>query len=191
MVDKAEQLEAWLTQITQRLLPAIFVVLGPAQSGKSAMIQTWKERYTPASLLPPGQHSLAVSHHDLLSPTASLCSGIDGETPTQCARRLLEDLGHQPMSRSAHDLWQELGDTLKASNIYLIIFDQAERLSLTICQCIQNYLYEHAQRSIFFIGSPALRTTLQRDPSLESRVLAWRTMDQLDHPPELPRLDRE
>jgi GTPase SAR1 family protein len=162
MADKAEQLEAWLTQITQRLLPAIFVVLGPAQSGKTTMIQAWKERYTPASLLPPDQHTLTVSHNK--PPTAYLCSGIDGETPVQCARRLLEDLGYQPMSRSAHDLWQELGDILKANNIYLIIFDQAERLSLPVCQCIRSYLYDRAQRSIFFIGSPALRTTLQRDP---------------------------
>ncbi|EFH83012.1 hypothetical protein Krac_3923 [Ktedonobacter racemifer DSM 44963] len=54
--------------------------------------------------------------------------------------------------------------------------------SLILAQCIRSYLFDDQISTLLLVGSSYLMTTLHRDPALEGRVLAWRTITDFDSP---------
>jgi hypothetical protein len=164
-------------------LPGPLVIVGPAGSGKTTLLNEWLASLTaldPYPILPAQRHFTPA---DIPSPSllAHRFVARQRETPAQVARRLSEDLGFQPSARSATDLWREAADFLQSASLDLLIIDQAERLSLSVCQCVRDLFDQHIC-SLLLVGSPSLITMLHRDPALTSRVFDWRTITDFDHP---------
>ena len=161
----------WITTLLQVYpapLPGMLVLEGAPGSGKTLLVQEWLPS------LPTQKTSPAISAHHI--------SAKKQETPAQFARRLAEDLGWSPSARSTSELWNEAATTLNYTPVDLLIIDQAEHLSLILAQCIRSYLFDDHTCALLLIGSSSLRTTLQRDPALEGRVFAWRTITDFDSP---------
>jgi hypothetical protein len=163
---------------------SVFLLLtGEPRTGKTTLIEAWAEQYH----LPAPPTSLVRWYDDepaepKQAHAAILFSGINHETPTQCARRFLQEHGQYPSARTAQNLWQEIADLLSSAQIRLLIIDQAERLSLSICQYLQDYIYERTACSLLLVGTPDVLPTLARDASLYQRIHSC-TITQLTTPP--------
>lgn len=186
-MSRTEHFNSWLMdylKLSSSPLPGMLVLEGPPGSGKTTLLNEWFDLHGARRGDPVTSRTLRPHFpQDDPSPSlvAQLFTAVHGETPTQCSRRLIEELGSQPLSRSATDLWREAADHLKYK-IDLLIIDQAERFSLILCQCVRDYLFDQRVCSLLLVGSARLLTTLQRDPSITSRVFARHTITDFDQP---------
>ncbi len=192
MSPNVEHFHHWMTFLCplDRPHPArLLVVEGPAGSGKTTLLQAWLTilglsgaHIPPLSLRP---HLLSQTS-EALPPAIHTTRALHRETPAQFARRLREELGKPPATaRSAQQLWQQVRDDLSAIPVPLLVIDQAERLSLQLCQYLFEYLFEQHACSLLLMGTPVLSATLARDPSFSHHIFASHTIDQFDVPPDM------
>jgi hypothetical protein len=198
-----QQIDAFQTLITQCFqawpsmpapLPGLLLLTGPAACGKTTLLTAWinnhpkRSPYDPDDdddgLFPlPSARGSGPPQPPLPRPiTPLLFTAIHRETPMQCARRLSEVAGSVPSARSADEGWRDTAFSLGHTD--LLIVDQAERLSLTLLQCLQCYLFEPRVCSLLLVGTPTLHSTLQRDPSLTARILRTTTFEDMRASPE-------
>ena len=189
--QRINALQTWITQGFEAWsapLPGMLLLTGPAACGTTTLLSAWIERHPQRSPYDPTEDeddlfplpSARGSGPSVPRPiTPRMFTAIHRETPMQCARRLCEIAGSPTSARRADEGWRAAAFALRPSD--LLIIDQAERLSLTLLQCLQGYLFEPRVCSLLLVGTPALCTTLERDPSLVSRVLAATTFEDLSH----------
>lgn len=176
----------WMVEnLEQQHVPSsrLFVLEGLAGNGKTALITQWLATLSPDDPFPlsPGQRVFFPGNPPTL--LAHIFTARTQETPTQMSRRLIEELGHHPLARSAADLWSEAVSHLRTDGVHLIIVDQAERLSLLLCLYLQEYLLDQHCCPLLLVGTPTLSRTIRRDPTLASRVFDWHTITDFDSSP--------
>ncbi len=169
MPSREERFAFWMS-LTQPLVgrqrrsACMTVLLGPAGSGKTVLVQGWLE---------------SLKKQETTHQRVWYCITHPGEKPKPFCLRLLQELEREPTGNSVDDLWRELGATLHAA-YELLMIDQAEHVSLLTAQYLRSCLFDTWGVSLFFVGRPELERTLRSDPYIESRIDAWHTIGQFD-----------
>lgn len=164
-------------------LSGMLLIEGPTSSGKTTLVKEWVASLAERNALAPEPERIDFYPATTPRLTTWTCTftARRSETPAQVARRLIDEREGSPQARSTSGLWQEAASYLRAFDV--LIVDQAERLSLVACQCINDYLFETAVCSILLVASEAFSSLiLRQDPALAQRISQHRVITDFDQP---------
>src|SRR5437762_8756715 len=110
-----EQFHTWIMdrmKPTSSALSGMLILEGPAGSGKTTLLTEWLASYCGEGKykVRPAQRQFLPEDEEQSQPVIipHIFTARRGETPTQFAYRLIEELGSHPNAHSATRLWEEV-----------------------------------------------------------------------------------